>query len=395
MYDKRGWEVGSAQSKRHNLLASDSHLDNRLAEIKKLAPTQSLKDVPIYITEWNTHISSTCTSQLSCSDVNFWPSTLLQALHVINWAGSGMYNDDLGGLAYWLLAKRKGELNSKGGGFTLLASRSQSTEVYKNSPFYAFKMLGMMHNTVVARTNPTNVNWKPWADEWEGDPYASSYWTVEDVPYVTVAATVSDDHKELAVLLLNKNTIDGYNVNLNIGSFPPDEVYTKYVLNSTVLDEGHNDIYDRNLYSSTADGGIEEQTEVEVIDTIYTRGAAKNMIVQIPSHSATLLKFTQSGTVGIIDPLSPVPDNHSLSQNYPNPFNPSTTINYTMQKSGSVNLKIFDLYGSEIETLVDAYQLPNTYTIKFSANRFASGIYYIQLQIDNVLIETKKMVLLR
>jgi len=184
-----------------------------------------------------------------------------------------------------------GNLNKVGGGMTLLASSDDSKEVWKMSPFYAFKLLGMMHNTVLARTNPKNVDWRPWTTKWNSKPYASSYWTVEDVPYVTAAATISDDYKEISVMLLNKNTVNDYNVNLDLGSFVPTADYTKYVLNSNALDEGHGDIYDRNLYPDT-NAGIEAKTEVELIKTYYKTGAGQSLSVNIPSHSATLLMFT-------------------------------------------------------------------------------------------------------
>ena len=84
-----------------------------------------------------------------------------------------------------------------------------------------------------------------------------------------------------------------------------------------------------------------------------------------------------------------------LSQNYPNPFNPSTTIFYSLKKSAQVSLKIYDLLGREVTILVDAYQRPNTYAVRFEASDLVSGIYYYQLQIGIEFTETKKMMLLR
>ncbi len=89
-----------------------------------------------------------------------------------------------------------------------------------------------------------------------------------------------------------------------------------------------------------------------------------------------------------------------LKQNYPNPFNPSTTINYTISaasaivKSNRVTLKIYDVLGRKIKTLVNKIQNPGNYSIKFNAANLPSGIYYYKLTTGS-FSETKKMILLK
>ena len=87
-----------------------------------------------------------------------------------------------------------------------------------------------------------------------------------------------------------------------------------------------------------------------------------------------------------------------LSQNYPNPFNPSTIISYQLPVSGKVTLKVFDVLGSEVETLVNEYRSAGSYEIEFnpasSIKNPASGIYFYQLKAGE-FVETKKMILLR
>jgi hypothetical protein len=82
-----------------------------------------------------------------------------------------------------------------------------------------------------------------------------------------------------------------------------------------------------------------------------------------------------------------------LSQNYPNPFNPSTTISYSLKKPSWVRLKLYNLLGEEIKTLVNAYQNSSTYSIHIDASDLASGIYYYKLRIGNNFSETKKILL--
>jgi len=84
----------------------------------------------------------------------------------------------------------------------------------------------------------------------------------------------------------------------------------------------------------------------------------------------------------------------SLEQNYPNPFNPSTTIQYQMPKSGLVTLKIYDVLGREIITLVNEELSAGKHEADFDALGFNSGVYFYRLQAGS-FIETKKMVLMK
>ena len=88
------------------------------------------------------------------------------------------------------------------------------------------------------------------------------------------------------------------------------------------------------------------------------------------------------------------PKNYHLSQNYPNPFNPITTISYQIPVDGFISLKVYDILGKEIVTLVDKEQTSGYYDITFNASNLASGIYFYRLQTGN-FIETKKMILLK
>jgi hypothetical protein len=99
--------------------------------------------------------------------------------------------------------------------------------------------------------------------------------------------------------------------------------------------------------------------------------------------------------VGIEDFMSNViPTKFSLAQNYPNPFNPTTTIIYGLRERTIVELKVYDVLGREIETIVNGEQNAGYYEIEFDASRLASGIYFYRLQAGN-FIETKKMLLLK
>jgi protocatechuate 3,4-dioxygenase beta subunit len=83
-----------------------------------------------------------------------------------------------------------------------------------------------------------------------------------------------------------------------------------------------------------------------------------------------------------------------LEQNYPNPFNPSTTINYSLNQSGIVTLKVYNLLGQEVYTLIDGFQNAGSYRATFNAQGLSSGIYFYRLKGQNT-IQTRKMILLR
>jgi hypothetical protein len=88
------------------------------------------------------------------------------------------------------------------------------------------------------------------------------------------------------------------------------------------------------------------------------------------------------------------PDKFSLQQNYPNPFNPSTIISYSIPKSEIVTIKIYNLIGQEIKTLVNNYQNTGSYKITFNAASLPTGIYFYQMQ-AGTFKEVKKMVLIK
>ena len=89
-----------------------------------------------------------------------------------------------------------------------------------------------------------------------------------------------------------------------------------------------------------------------------------------------------------------IPDNSELLQNFPNPFNPVTTITFKTSSAGQVSLKIFDIAGREVKTLVSQKLNAGSYNINWNASDFTSGVYFYQLTSQNY-IETKKMMLIK
>jgi FG-GAP repeat. len=96
----------------------------------------------------------------------------------------------------------------------------------------------------------------------------------------------------------------------------------------------------------------------------------------------------------IIEVEAGVPRTFELSQNYPNPFNPSTVISYQLPVVSEVSLKVYDLLGREVATLVNQRQEAGRYQVVFDASRLASGVYFYRLQ-AGAFVETRKMMVVR
>ena len=99
-------------------------------------------------------------------------------------------------------------------------------------------------------------------------------------------------------------------------------------------------------------------------------------------------------TTGIKPVVNTIPSQFELKQNYPNPFNPVTSIKYTLPKASFVSLKVYDILGKEITTLVNEQLNPGAYEITFDGSNVSSGIYFYQLKSGD-FTETKRLVLVK
>lgn len=105
------------------------------------------------------------------------------------------------------------------------------------------------------------------------------------------------------------------------------------------------------------------------------------------------LKITPKVTS--VESIEELPVDFVLQQNYPNPFNPSTTINFSLQKSGHVSLKVYNSMGQEVATLVDGFRnASESYKVAFDGSRLANGLYIYKLTVDNQQA-TRKMILMK
>jgi hypothetical protein len=156
----------------------------------------------------------------------------------------------------------------------------------------------------------------------------------------------------------------------------------------------------------SADGGT---AWTSVVKDYPARNDSLNVTVPVTADSVFQFKITESGKmddglvfnsdpvpIGVVTGVQPpsVPYSFGLSSNYPNPFNPSTVIDYQIGTGGRVTLKVYDVLGSEVTTLVNEVKAPGRYSVTFDGSRFSSGVYFYQLRADG-FVSTKKMILLK
>ncbi len=118
-----------------------------------------------------------------------------------------------------------------------------------------------------------------------------------------------------------------------------------------------------------------------------------NGYIQYNSNGAQLVIGDPNSVEGESE-FNNLPDTFQLAQNYPNPFNPSTTISWQSPVSSHQTLKVYDMLGNEVVTLVNEYRNAGSYEVTFDASNLASGMYLYRLQAGDY-VETKKMILIK
>jgi hypothetical protein len=119
----------------------------------------------------------------------------------------------------------------------------------------------------------------------------------------------------------------------------------------------------------------------------YPNGFTIGLITNnVSAYYSNIVSIDENENIGISD--------FSLSQNYPNPFNPSTIIEYKIPQSSLVEIKVYDVLGKEITTLVDEFKTEGIYEAQFTTNNLPSGVYIYRMNAGN-FSETKKMILVR
>jgi hypothetical protein len=162
--------------------------------------------------------------------------------------------------------------------------------------------------------------------------------------------------------------------------------------------------FDSGTYSLTTEW-------IQIIDTSYAPPGTRHIRIRLISTRRNgsnndgyydALSLTVTSPLGMKREKNSIPENPILFPNYPNPFNPTTTIAFNLPKTSEVSLKVFNLIGEEVATLLSASLLSGTHSAEWDASHLASGVYLYRLQAGDPskgagrgYVETRKMVLMK
>ena len=120
-----------------------------------------------------------------------------------------------------------------------------------------------------------------------------------------------------------------------------------------------------------------------------------NVIIQLidEKNGDLIVRLTDNASIVQVENLSSV-NEFKLNQNYPNPFNNSTKISFSLNKSSNVLIKVFDILGCEVKTLMNEFKSTGTYVLDFDGNNMNSGVYFLRMQTEH-FTDTKKIILLK
>jgi outer membrane protein assembly factor BamB len=157
-----------------------------------------------------------------------------------------------------------------------------------------------------------------------------------------------------------------------------------------------------NYYAISSDGELKWKLPLmDILQQVDNTGTiASNGTLFLGVHYVSTYPSPGNTLLAIRDTVTSVEDergglnSYKLEQNYPNPFNSATNIKYTIPQSERIMLKVYDLMGKEVSTLLDRYQTAGGYDVIFQADNIVSGIYFYQLQAGD-FIATKKFILLK
>ena len=206
-----------------------------------------------------------------------------------------------------------------------------------------------------------------------------------------------------ANLCIKALTLDEGNIPVELTSFTAVNKGTKVVLEWATATETNNhqfEIYRRSIFENTTGDwtllGYREGKGTTTEPQYYTY---EDDITGINANTLEyrLKQIDYDGTYTyseVVTVSNLAPNGFVLEQNYPNPFNPSTKIKYSITGKQLVSLKVYDVLGNEITTLVNEEKPSGTYEVEFNASNLSAGVYYYTIVTDG-FVQTKKMILLK
>jgi aminopeptidase N len=227
--------------------------------------------------------------------------------------------------------------------------------------------------------------------------------TYSDDPNLKYGVATTEDFQVVA------ESVSGQNLNYFFQEWIYGENYPKYTVgwNKTLVG---GDVYQisLNIYQNvntipayfTMPVQIKVNTSLgDTIVTLFNNAQTQNFQFQVNGFPTSIVfdpgNWILKDLLGITEVKNEnLPTSYSLEQNYPNPFNPYTIIEYSLPRNGFVTLKVFNVLGKEVATLVNGQVEAGNYKVNFNALNLNSGVYFYKLE-SGSFVDTKKMILLK
>jgi len=260
-----------------------------------------------------------------------------------------------------------------------------------------FETYGPEPTGIILKTTNGGMNW---SFKLVGSPLNSIYFSTTDTGYAVGGNLASQDGH------IYKTTNGGANWNFQVFHYTPN-LYSVYFASA---DTGYvaGSSLDRAIILKTADSGANwSYQSLPVLNypirSIFFANVDTGYAV---GNLGTILKTTTGGVTGIKEGANENPKEFYLSQNYPNPFNPQTNFGFWISDFGFVEVKIYDVVGKEVKTLLEDRLAPGSYEVQWdgrdnNGETVASGIYIYRLKVSSLaagtgaIILSKKMTLIR
>jgi photosystem II stability/assembly factor-like uncharacterized protein len=264
-------------------------------------------------------------------------------------------------------------LNTTNGGnnWSILNNTSTIRNASFNDEQHAFGYNG----NVLLRTSDGGLNWIQVSNDFITDYYflnASTGWTVSSIDTSAVIRQTTNGGN-------NWNDVSVINNNVNKIKFI--DQYTGYLLSYS------------KLFRTTNSGIVWKNVNIPTSLRIFAMDLSDVNAGWICGENSVIMKLINGSSIFVGSETNNISD-FKLYQNFPNPFNSETIIKFNVYKQTGVSLKIYDIQGREVKTLLNQLLSPSTYNIKFNSSSFSSGIYFYVLKTDSKSI-TKKLVVLK
>jgi hypothetical protein len=252
--------------------------------------------------------------------------------------------------------------------------------------------------------NPVHATPQGWFD---GNHQSSSTGWMTSLDNLVMQAS------PLKIILSGTRSSNQFNINAQLtrtGEITDSDLAIHFVVVEDVYFDGRNTISNhkhvmRKMFPAPAGKtfsiNLNETINIDQTIDLETDWDTDSLSVVVFIQSSGTKAVYQSATIGYNNlvvkseyEFQTIPNEFILQQNYPNPFNPSTTISWQSPVSSHQTLKVYDLLGREIATLVDEYKPAGRYEVNFDANDLTGGVYFYKLTSDN-FIRIKKFILVK